>query len=248
MDTNHEGEHSEEEEMDPQQHKKHSGEKKTKKFREITSHSLEHTSEGKRLRKQGVVTCISTGCLSGTDSGDTMPKISVAMRSLNRSIHQLFKEDLEIRPGYRPPTPARQSLPNLLPASTRQGSEGPASRTGDLWRSSNGEVRRITLAGQQRSTTPTSFLQQQQRALAVADVDLNASTRSEGWMHNGGSGGGSGGVVHLPPITKRRQDEKQDNRLTVAKKTLEQLDNVLSSDDSLVYRHSLSSPPVHTHT
>lgn len=209
---------------------------KHKKLSKVTSYSLEHGTEGKRLRKQAVVTSISTGCLSG-DAADAMPKIS-SMRPLNRSVQHLVKEDLELRPGQRPPTPARQSLPNLLPTASKQTDPSKS----DAWLASNPEVRRITLGGVPRSASPSTFFKHK-RALST-DIDLTASIRSEGWGQAVG-----GGVVHLPPITKGRQDKRLDeNRLTVAKKTLEQLDTVLSPDESLVHLHAHSRPPVQTHT
>ena len=208
-------------------------EKRHKKLSASVSRSLEVGNEGRKLKKQSIVTSISTGSLSADANVEAMPKISVAMKSLNRSVHQLVKEDLELRPGQRPPTPARQSLPNLLPV-------GKDLSKSDIWRSGNTEVRRLTLG---RSVSPATF---GHRRHLSGEFDLNASTKSESWIQGANIPGSS--VVHLPPIVKVKTDKIQENRLTVAKKTLEQLDTVLSSEDSLVHLHAHSRPPVHTHT
>lgn len=213
-------------------------ENKHEKLSKVTSYSLEHKSDGKKLRKQAVVTSVSTGCLASI-ACEVMPKITVTMRPLNRSVHQLVKEDIELRPGQRPPTPARQSLPNLLPVGTKPSDNSPK---GESWLSVSGEVCRIPVVASARSASPPGSLQHHQRSLS-SDLDLSASTRSEGWTH-----AGSGGVVHLPPISKSRSEERhKDNRFNVAKKTLEQLDTLLPSDDSIAYRHPHTRHSMQTH-
>ncbi|KAF2360989.1 Ankyrin repeat-containing domain [Trinorchestia longiramus] len=225
------------------------------------SQSLEQPyPDSRKLRKQGIVTSISTGCLSnGSPTNDTMPKISVASRSLNKSIHQLLKDDLEGRPGHRPPTPARQSLPNLLPVNSKVSNCAPSSSNAsdfnysshensthsrgvvDASRGAYVDMRRVTTSGAPRSASPNF---RKLRSLEAIDMDLGASTRSEGWNNSGSSG-----VVPLPPINKGNPDhEHQESKLSLAKKTLEKLDNVLSFDDSLGYFRSHARSSVHTHT
>ena len=225
--------------MDPPQSPDMDRKEDKKHFKKLSamSHSLEiGGGDGRRLRKQAVVGSMSSDSISSIAGNETMPKICL-MSSMNKSVQQLMKEEHDLKPGHRPPTPARQSLPNLLPAGGKQNDRN--SKT-ELWKGPNSEIRRITLGAPPRSASPT-FLTKN----SSSEIDLNASTRSEGW------GTGAGGVVHLPPISSNRGGElRNENRLTVAKKTLEQLDTVLSTDDSLVHLHAHHARPsaVHTHS
>ncbi|XP_047738101.1 uncharacterized protein LOC108681631 [Hyalella azteca] len=230
---------------------------KMQKFIAGGSHSMEQPfPESRKLRKQGIVTSISTDCLAAgpynATACDSMPKISVASRSLNRSIHQLLRDDIEGRPGHRPPTPARQSLPNLMPVGHKSShsyssnsqainnfnNENSASlkTTADASRGAYADMRRLTVSGAPRSASP-DFIKR--RSLEAIDIDLGASTRSEGW--NAVSNHASG-VVHLPPISKGKFEQgSRESKLILAKKTLEKLDNILSSEESLGPFNSRSS-------
>lgn len=190
-----------------------------------------------------------------------MPRLpaGAGSRSLNRSIAHLAHEDAQQRPDQRPPTPARPSLPTLLPARLLD-----APLTASLG-SSRGEARpsqrRITLASFPRSSSePRSLLGSAGPVVPPGTEDsfdglpLDASTRSEGWEALKGPRGRpsplaqptDGHVVPLPPINRPRYmeasgrgraggrgrgtggDEGGDTVLSVAKKTLEQLETVLA--------------------
>ena len=203
-----------------------------------------------------------------------MPRLpaGAGSRSLNRSIAHLAHEDAQHRPDQRPPTPARPSLPTLLPARLLD-----APLTASLG-SSRGDVRpaqrRITLATFPRSSSePRSLLSSAAPATPQGTDDsyeglqLDASTRSEGWEALKGTRGRpsqaiDGHVVPLPPINRPRYmeasgrgragrrgrclggDEGGDTVLSVAKKTLEQLETVLAPREG----PAATRPPHRTRT
>ncbi|XP_050735555.1 ankyrin repeat domain-containing protein 34A-like isoform X2 [Eriocheir sinensis] len=189
-----------------------------------------------------------------------MPRLNTGScsRSLNRSIAALVQEDAQQRPDQRPPTPARPSLPNLLPARLLD-----APLTASLGSSrleSRPPQRRITLASFPRSSSePRSLLSSTAVVAphphdgAYDGIPLDASTRSEGWEALRGARSrqqpfphpSDGHVVPLPPIngprylesgargraggrTRGASGEEAGDVLSVAKKTLEQLENVLA--------------------
>ncbi|XP_063868581.1 ankyrin repeat domain-containing protein 34A-like [Scylla paramamosain] len=196
--------------------------------------------------------------LGVTSPAAAMPRLA-GSRSLNRSIAQLAHEDSQQRPDQRPPTPARPSLPTLLPARLLD-----APLAASLG-SSRGEARpaqrRITLASFPRSSSePRSLVGSAGPATPSGPEEifdglpLDASTRSEGWEALKGPRGRpsplaqatDGHVVPLPPINRPRYmeacgrgrtsgrgrslggDDGGDTVLSVAKKTLEQLETVLA--------------------
>ncbi|XP_068209544.1 uncharacterized protein [Palaemon carinicauda] len=212
-----------------------------------------------------------------TSPNESMPKIelSSSSRSLNRSIQHLVQEDAENKPSHRPPTPARPSLPTLLPGRVVEMSlnASMASSKSD-GRHNAAPSRRLTFSSFPRSSSEPRSLTSSPRPHQTSsneydedDSDENASdmlessTRSEGWDHLRGSRGrgpafpsvSDGHVVSLPPINQSQYSESGwrghngmhgrggmnpngENVLSVAKKTLEQLESVLAPTEA----HSLS--------
>ncbi|XP_042210172.1 uncharacterized protein LOC121858008 isoform X1 [Homarus americanus] len=150
-----------------------------------------------------------------------MPKIelSSSTRSLNRCIQHLVQEDTENRPEHRPPTPARPSLPTLLPGrlldvsfnasvvSTKsEGRHAAPSRkvTFTAFPRSSSEPRSLTVSP--RPDDDDDEIEEE----SSTDL-LDSSTRSEGWDHLRGTRGRGptftsteGHVVPLPPINRPR--------------------------------------------
>lgn len=194
------------------------------------SEQPDDSAEAKMSGGNGRKTAVSGpsgGSLSASTSGQAMPKIdlSASSRSLNRSIQHLVQEDTENRPGHRPPTPARPSLPTLLPGrlldvslSASVGSTKSEGRSG-------APSRRVTFSSFPRSASePRSLTVSPTRNLRPDDDDddeeetvmdlLDSSTRSEGWDHIRGARGrgpsctpSEGHVVPLPPINQPRFSE-----------------------------------------
>lgn len=219
----------------------------------MTMAAEEGVSRGAAGRKMG-----------GTEPGSAMPRLptGACSRSLNRSIAALVQEDAQQRPDQRPPTPARPSLPTLLPARLLD-----APLTASLGSSrleARPAQRRITLASFPRSSSePRSLLSSSVVAAphphedAYEGLPLDASTRSEGWEALRGPRGrppfpqpSDGHVVPLPPINRPRYiegggrgraggrgrgagGEEAGDVLSVAKKTLEQLETVLAPHEGL---------------
>lgn len=203
--------------------------------------------------------------------GGAMPRLptGACSRSLNRSIAALVQEDAQQRPDQRPPTPARPSLPTLLPARLLD-----APLTASLGSSrleARPAQRRITLATFPRSSSePRSLLSTAAVAAHPHDdaydgIPLDASTRSEGWEALRGqrsrpspfSQPSDGHVVPLPPINRPRflegggrsraggrgrgaGGEEAGDVLSVAKKTLEQLETVLAPHEGLAAPRALA--------
>lgn len=168
----------------------------------------------------------SGGSCSASSSG--MPKIdlSASSRSLNRSIQHLVQEDTENRPGHRPPTPARPSLPTLLPGRLLDVSLSASVGSTKSEGRSVAPSRRVTFSSFPRSASePRSLTVSPTRNLRPEDDDdddedetvtdlLDSSTRSEGWDHIRGARGrgpsctpSEGHVVPLPPINQPRFSE-----------------------------------------
>ncbi|XP_071533382.1 uncharacterized protein [Panulirus ornatus] len=196
-----------------------------------------------------------------------MPRIglSASTRSLNRSIQHLVQEDVENRPEHRPPTPARPSLPTLLPGRLLDVSlSASLSSTKSEGRNAP-PSRRVTFTAFPRSSSEPRSLTTSPRPQDDDEADddtptdlLDASTRSEGWDHLRGARGrgptfttsSEGHVVPLPPINRPRYSEAgskgrsnvrgrgggpggpEENVLSVAKKTLEQLETVLAPKET----------------
>lgn len=184
---------------------------------------------------------------------DPMPRIglSASTKSLNKSIKNLVHDDFETRPGHRPPTPARPSLPTLLAGKHDSSTEGSSSSSTSLSETAS-KTRRVTIANFPRSTSEPKALSVPGPARSSQDEDehstdvFDVSTKSEGWDGLWGSRGGrgffphsEGHVVPLPPIGHSRAPPKckeakkvgkadEENVLNVAKKTLERLETVLS--------------------
>ncbi|KAL7639349.1 UNVERIFIED_CONTAM: hypothetical protein RMT77_009850 [Armadillidium vulgare] len=183
---------------------------------------------------------------------DGMPKIEGGLpsKTLNKSVKNLINEDFEMRPGHRPPTPARPSLPTLLGGKSDSSQDSSVSSSTEALPKN----RRVTLAGFPRSTaeSKTALISQLQKSTQDDDLNadiLNSSTKSEGWDVLWGHRGRSsvfhseGHVVPLPPIgqtvggnvneiTSQNNNDKE-SVLSVAKKTLERLENVLSPSEKL---------------
>lgn len=161
-------------------------------------------------------------------SSSSMPKIdlSASSRSLNRSIQHLVQEDTENRPGHRPPTPARPSLPTLLPGRLLDVSLSASVGSTKSEGRSVAPSRRVTFSSFPRSASePRSLTVSPTRNLRPEDDDdddedetvtdlLDSSTRSEGWDHIRGARGrgpsctpSEGHVVPLPPINQPRFSE-----------------------------------------
>lgn len=220
----------------------------------------EGVSRGATGRKVGVVGPVGA-----------MPRLPTGScsRSLNRSIAALVQEDAQQRPDQRPPTPARPSLPTLLPARLLD-----APLTASLGSSrleSRPPQRRITLASFPRSSSEPRSLVGSTAVVAphphedVYDgLQLDASTRSEGWEALRAPRARSqpfpqpsdGHVVPLPPIngpryleggsrgrtggrTRGTGGEEAGDVLSVAKKTLEQLETVLAPHEGLTAHRPL---------
>ncbi|XP_047468834.1 mediator of DNA damage checkpoint protein 1-like [Penaeus chinensis] len=170
----------------------------------------------------------SGGSCSASTSGQAMPKIdlSASSRSLNRSIQHLVQEDTENRPGLRPPTPARPSLPTLLPGRLLDVSLSASVGSTKSEGRSVATSRRVTFSSFPRSASePRSLTVSPTRNLRPEDDDdddedetvmdlLDSSTRSEGWDHIRGARGrgpsctpSEGHVVPLPPINQPRFSE-----------------------------------------
>ncbi|XP_064083267.1 uncharacterized protein LOC135199291 [Macrobrachium nipponense] len=204
-----------------------------------------------------------------------MPKIelSSSSRSLNRSIQHLVQEDAENKPSHRPPTPARPSLPTLLPgrvvdvslnasmASSKSDGRHPApSRrlTFNSFPRSSSEPRSLTSSPRPNQTPGNDYEDDSDEH--SSDV-LDSSTRSEGWDHLRGSrgrgpgftSGSEGHVGFHAPYQPSQYGESGwrghngshgrggltshgENVLSVAKKTLEQLESVLAPTEG----HSFS--------
>lgn len=208
----------------------------------------EGVSRGATSRKVGV---------TGPGGAMPRLPTGASTRSLNRSIAALVQEDAQQRPDQRPPTPARPSLPTLLPArlldaplTASLGSRleaRPAQRRITLasFPRSSSEPRSLL-----SSPGPTAPHPHED---AYDGIPLDASTRSEGWEALRGSRGrpqpfpqpSDGHVVPLPPINRPRYleaggrgrapgrgrgagSEEAGDVLSVAKKTLEQLETVLA--------------------
>ncbi|XP_066989764.1 uncharacterized protein [Macrobrachium rosenbergii] len=213
-----------------------------------------------------------------TSPNESMPKIelSSSSRSLNRSIQHLVQEDAENKPSHRPPTPARPSLPTLLPgrvvdvslnasmaSSKSDGRHAPPSRrlTFNSFPRSSSEPRSLTSSPRPHQTPRNDYEDDSDEH--SSDV-LDSSTRSEGWDHLRGSRGrgpaftsaSEGHVVSLPPINQSQYSESGwrghngshgrggltphgENVLSVAKKTLEQLESVLAPTEGHSFSRSI---------
>ena len=199
----------------------------------------------------------SAAALIGSES---MPKIDLnaSSQSMNKNIKNLVQEEIDLRPGQRPPTPARPSLPTLLPnklqdlplncSITSTRSEGIRNIS---------QIRRVTLSSLPRSSSEPHQLPTSPRISSSDEENidiLDSSTKSEGWdqlwggrlsrapsqmQHNHIEGH----VVPLPPICLSKHIEpgqrskliennrnKEDSVLNVAKKTLEKLETVLAPE------------------
>ncbi|XP_053647624.2 uncharacterized protein [Cherax quadricarinatus] len=206
-----------------------------------------------------------------------MPKIelSSSTRSLNRSIQHLMQEDAENRPEHRPPTPARPSLPTLMPGRLldvsfsasmssvkSEGRNVPPARKANFsaFPRSSSEPRSLTSSP--RPDDDDNDDDDEPEADTSTDL-LDSSTRSEGWDHLRGAKGrgpsfstSEGHVVPLPPINRPRYNDMglrgrgntrgrsgvagcEENVLSVAKKTLEQLETVLAPKETPAFPRSI---------
>ncbi|RXG69032.1 hypothetical protein Avbf_02670 [Armadillidium vulgare] len=123
---------------------------------------------------------------------DGMPKIEGGLpsKTLNKSVKNLINEDFEMRPGHRPPTPARPSLPTLL------GGKSDSSQDSSV-------------------SSSTEALPKNRRGHVVPLPPIGQTV---------------GGNVN--EITSQNNNDKE-SVLSVAKKTLERLENVLSPSEKL---------------
>ncbi|XP_045584556.1 uncharacterized protein [Procambarus clarkii] len=206
-----------------------------------------------------------------------MPKIelSSSSRSLNRSIQHLVQEDAENHPEHRPPTPARPSLPTLLPGRFLDVSFSASISSTKSEGRNVPPVRKANLMTFPRSSSePRSLTQSPKPSDDDAEDDtstdfLESSVRSEGWdLVRGAKGRGpsfsssEGHVVPLPPINRPRYSDVtsrgrgnvrgrghvagcEENVLSVAKKTLEQLETVLAPKETAALPRTI--PRTRTH-